>query len=206
MSKFKCLECEIEFELPAHILEKYPNWVPKYCSKHNPKSKATSKVASNASESKNSKYKVDTEPSTGIFTDGSASPNPGPGGWGLVYVVDGKAKKELSGGTKEQTTNNRMELMAIINAFSIIEVGEHITIFSDSNLCVSTFNEWAHSWKKKGWKKKSGEIKNLDLVKEAYALFDENPNVSIKWVPAHSGWKWNEYVDELAKKANPGMR
>lgn len=136
-------------------------------------------------------------PQTGIFTDGSARPNPGPGGWGVVYVVDGKVQTELFG-HDESTTNNRMELTALINAFKIIPIDTAIQIFTDSELCVNTINTWAHNWKARGWKKKGGEIKNLELVKELFELAQSRPKAQLSWIKAHNGWLWNEYADSLS--------
>ncbi|RIL04768.1 MAG: ribonuclease HI [Proteobacteria bacterium] len=136
-------------------------------------------------------------PQTGIFTDGSARPNPGPGGWGLVYVKDGEIIEQRHGHDQD-TTNNRMELTALINAYSLLPQGESIDIYSDSELCVKTINEWAPAWKRNGWRRKSGPIKNLEMVQELYALHQAHPNVKLKWIKAHNGWLWNEYADSLA--------
>lgn len=143
--------------------------------------------------------KYSAGPDTGIFTDGGARPNPGRGGWGVVVVKDNKIYKELSGSEKH-TTNNRMEYTALIEAMKLLQPQHEVTIYSDSNLCVQTLNLWAVSWEKNGWKKKSGEIKNLELVQEAFRLYQALPKVKLKWVKAHAGWKWNEYADALASE------
>ncbi len=136
-------------------------------------------------------------PQTGIFTDGGASPNPGPGGWGLVHVVDGEILHEEKG-HDEDTTNNRMELTALIHALKLLSPEEEITVYSDSDLCVKTINEWAAGWKARGWKRKAGPIKNLELVQELYALKQERPRATLQWIKAHDGSRWNEYADALA--------
>lgn len=136
-------------------------------------------------------------PDTGIFTDGGARPNPGPGGWGVVYVKNGEIINELYGHAPD-TTNNRMELKALIEAYKIVNPEEEISIFSDSELCVRTVNEWAKSWEAKGWKRKTGPIANLELVKELFELSKLRPKVSLKWIKAHNGWLWNEYADSLS--------
>ena len=136
-------------------------------------------------------------PQTGVFTDGCSIPNPGPGGWGLVYVRDGKIAGQKCG-HEPQTTNNRMEMTAIIEAFRLIGEEPAVTIYSDSNLCVQTVNEWAANWERRGWKKKTGEIMNLDLVKEVWALHKKYPQTKLEWIKAHNGWLWNEYADALA--------
>jgi ribonuclease HI len=136
-------------------------------------------------------------PDTGIFTDGSARPNPGPGGWGVVWVEQGKILKQLHGAVAD-TTNNRMELTALKNALMLLDETAECEIFTDSELCCNTFNKWAINWESKGWKKSGGEIKNLDLVKEVYTLYRARPNVKMKWIAAHSAWLWNEYADSLS--------
>jgi ribonuclease HI len=136
-------------------------------------------------------------PTSGVFTDGSSVPNPGPGGWGAVYVIDNEIVDSLSG-TDPDTTNNRMELTAVIAALELIPQGTPATIYTDSRLVVQTLTEWAAGWEKRGWKRKSGPVENLDLVKRAYYAIVERPEVSIEWIAAHSGYRWNEYADALA--------
>lgn len=136
-------------------------------------------------------------PKTGVFTDGGAQPNPGPGGWGVVYVKDDHIIKQLHGYDPD-TTNNRMELTALIEALKILPQDEEITVYSDSDLCVKTVNEWASAWEKRGWKRKTGPIKNLELVQELFALSKAKPRVTLKWIKAHNGDRWNEYADALS--------
>lgn len=141
--------------------------------------------------------KYSAGPQTGIFTDGSSIPNPGPGGWGFVYVEDGKVISQ-GWGHDDQTTNNRMELTGLIEAYKSLNSDTVVTIYSDSNLCVQTINLWANSWEKNGWRRKTGEIANLDLVKELFALSKQRPKVKLEWIKAHNGWLWNEYADSLS--------
>ncbi len=136
-------------------------------------------------------------PDTGIFTDGSCDPNPGPGGWGLVWVEAGQIREERNGRAAD-TTNNRMELQALIEAMGLLAEDAKVEVFSDSQLCVKTVNEWAAGWEKRGWKRKTGPIKNLDLVQELWALAQARPGVKFKWIKAHDGSRWNEYADALA--------
>jgi ribonuclease HI len=136
-------------------------------------------------------------PTSGVFTDGSCDNNPGPGGWGFVWVEDDRILAERFGDTAS-TTNNRMELQALIEAYKLLPDEAAVTIYSDSQLCVRTVNEWAAGWKKRGWKRKTGPIKNLELVRELYALAGERTNVKLEWIRAHDGSKWNEYADALA--------
>jgi ribonuclease HI len=136
-------------------------------------------------------------PQTGVFTDGSAVPNPGPGGWGFVWVKDGVIQHEARGRELE-TTNNRMELTAIIEALKIIPLEEKVTIYSDSNLCVKSLNEWCTTWELAGWQRKSGAIANLSLVKLAFQEYKKRADVKLEWIKAHNGWVWNEYADTLS--------
>lgn len=136
-------------------------------------------------------------PQSGVFTDGGSVPNPGPGGWGAVYVADGEIISQAHGHDPD-TTNNRMELTALIHGCSLVPEGTSATIYSDSNLAVQSMNNWAKGWEKRGWKRKTGPVENLDLVKELYYLLSERPELTVRWIRAHDGSRWNEYADSLA--------
>ena len=136
-------------------------------------------------------------PQDGLFTDGGARPNPGPGGWGVVQVSGGSIVTQKHGHEAE-TTNNRMELTALIEAYKLLPTDAVTDIYSDSELCVNTINKWAPAWEKRGWKRKDGPIKNLELVQQLYALHRAHKDVTLKWIKAHNGWLWNEYADSLA--------
>jgi ribonuclease HI len=136
-------------------------------------------------------------PKAGVFTDGSCEGNPGPGGWGVVWVEDDRVRAEKHG-HDPATTNNRMELRALIAAFQMLPADADVTVHSDSELCVKTLNEWAAGWELRGWRRKSGPIANLELVKELWALKNAHPKVRVKWIRAHDGSRWNEYADALA--------
>ena len=138
-------------------------------------------------------------PATGVFTDGASVPNPGPGGWGAVYVVDGEIVAE-AWGADEDTTNNRMELKALIEGAALVPDGTAVTVYSDSNLAVRTLNEWAAGWERRGWKRKTGPVENLDLVKAAFGVYRRRPELTLEWIAAHSGYRWNEYADALASR------
>lgn len=131
-----------------------------------------------------------------IYTDGSALGNPGPGGWGAV-LMSGNHRKELSGGFYE-TTNNRMELLAIIEALKAIKTtGYSIEVFSDSQYVVNAINKgWLKKWAAKNYAKRP----NADLWKKLYPLLTKyQPKVN--WVKAHVGIAENEKCDQLAKEA-----
>lgn len=136
-------------------------------------------------------------PRTGVFTDGSCEGNPGPGGWGVVWVEDDRIVAERHG-HEPQTTNNRMELRALIEAYKLLPADAAVTIYSDSQLCVKTVNEWAPAWAARGWRRKTGPIANLELVQELYALARAHPKARLQWIAAHDGSRWNEYADALA--------
>jgi ribonuclease HI len=136
-------------------------------------------------------------PRTGVFTDGSCEGNPGRGGWAYVWVEDDRVLAQDSG-TEAQTTNNRMELRALIEAYRRLPRDAHVPVYSDSRLCVDTINLWARQWQRQGWRRKTGPIKNLELVQELYALALAHPRVELRWIESHRGLRWNEYVDALA--------
>ncbi len=128
------------------------------------------------------------------YTDGSCSPNPGPGGFSVI-----KDMQPLIGGYDATSTNIRMEGAALIAAMKDAD-GEACTIFTDSEFWINVITKWAPGWAAKGWKKKGGEIKNLDLVQEAYELYG-NSQATLTWVRGHEGDPGNELADEWANKA-----
>lgn len=208
MPDFECSVCGDSFSVPQAAIDKYPGWVPKYCRAHSPqKSGAKKKAGGGARRGGSAREenlttdevlaKYTGGPQDGVFTDGSASPNPGPGGWGAVWVENGAVVREVNG-REGHTTNNRMELTALIEAFKMLPEDAAVTLFTDSRLCVDTITKWAPNWEKKGWTKKGGEIKNLELVQELYALYHAHPDCALEWIAAHSGHRWNEYADALA--------
>ncbi|MCG8589039.1 MAG: ribonuclease HI [Proteobacteria bacterium] len=138
-------------------------------------------------------------PKDGVFTDGSCQGNPGPGGWGFVWVENNRVRAEKHG-AEAQTTNNRMELTALIEAYAALPEDAEVTVYSDSKLCVDTINEWAAGWERRGWKRKTGPIKNLELVQRLYHLAGTHPRVELRWIKAHDGSRWNEYADALSNR------
>ena len=132
-----------------------------------------------------------------IYTDGACRGNPGPGGWGAILVY-GDKKKELSGGEKE-TTNNRMELTAAIEALSALKEPCKVTLTSDSQYLVNGINNgWAVSWRKNGWKKSDrSPALNPDLWQNLLELLEIH-TVTFVWVKGHAGHPYNERCDELA--------
>jgi ribonuclease HI len=142
-------------------------------------------------------------PKSGLFTDGGSRPNPGPGGWAAVLVENDKIIKQIYGHERD-TTNNRMELTALIEGLKLLSPGQSADVYSDSELCVNTITKWAAAWERNNWKRKTGPIKNLDLVQEVYRLYKERPELRVSWVKAHNGWRWNEYADSLSAEWTRG--
>ena len=134
-----------------------------------------------------------------IFTDGACSGNPGPGGWGAILRYNG-VEKELSGGER-QTTNNRMELCAVLNALSALKEPCDVVLTSDSKYVIDSVSKgWVYSWKKKGWKKSDGKpALNVDLWERLLPLL-ETHNVTFVWIKGHAGHPENERCDALAVK------
>ena len=133
------------------------------------------------------------------YTDGSASPNPGPGGFA---VIDLDAKAPVALGREANSTNIRMEAMALIAAYKIAEPDDEI--MTDSEFWVNVVTKWAPGWKANGWTKKTGPIKNLELVQELFALYESKPGVKLNWTRGHVGTEGNELADEWANKARQG--
>ncbi len=134
-----------------------------------------------------------------IYTDGACSGNPGPGGWGAVLVYNGK-EKELSGSEKE-TTNNRMELTAVIMALNALNQPCEVKLTTDSKYVCDAVNKgWVYSWRKNGWRKSDKKpALNVDLWKELLSLLEKH-EVEFIWVKGHNGHKYNEICDALAVK------
>lgn len=136
-----------------------------------------------------------------FYTDGSASPNPGPGGFA---VIENGAPVAL-GSEAGDTTNIRMEGSALIAAMKLAD-GEECEIHTDSEFWINVLTKWAPGWSAKGWRKSGGPIKNLEMVQEAYELYYGAKNVTLVWVRGHNGHEGNEMADEWANKARGGAR
>ncbi len=213
-----CTTCGTTFTLSQAVRDKFPGWTPKTCMKCKkggggaaksgaaaakaPARGGARRPASSGSAEENLTTAQVLErytegPTDGVFTDGSSIPNPGPGGWGAVYVRGGEVVAQRHGHERD-TTNNRMELTALIHAFDLVPPGTAATVFTDSNLAVQTINDWAAGWEKRGWTRKTGPIQNLDLIKVLYAKSLARPDVKLTWIKAHNGSRWNEYADSLS--------
>lgn len=135
-----------------------------------------------------------------IYTDGACSGNPGSGGWGSILMYKDKIK-EISGGMKD-TTNNVMELTAVIEALKLLKFNCNVKLYSDSAYVVNAFNQkWIYGWMKNGWKNSNKEpVKNKELWEELYSLTKIH-NVEFIKVKGHADNKYNNRCDELARKA-----
>ncbi|NIM70561.1 MAG: ribonuclease HI [Xanthomonadales bacterium] len=137
-----------------------------------------------------------------LYTDGACSGNPGPGGWGAVLIW-GDHRRELSGGERE-TTNNRMELLAVIRGIEALNRTCRVNIHTDSTYVMKGMTEWMAHWKRRGWRTAARKpVKNEDLWRQLDALLTDH-HVKWRWVRGHSGVPENERADALAREAIPG--
>ena len=133
-----------------------------------------------------------------IFTDGACSGNPGPGGWGAL-ICNGKNENELTGGAAE-TTNNRMELLAAIEALKSLPDGSAVRLTTDSVYVKDGITNWIKNWKARGWKTAAKKpVKNVDLWQELDSQAQRH-QIEWRWVKGHAGHAGNERADELARQ------
>ncbi len=212
MPSFSCQTCGTSFSLTEATLARFPGWAPRQCRACKSGTAAGASPARSAGPRRGARRPRISEhltleqvlarytegPSDGVFTDGSADPNPGPGGWGAVHVRDGEVVAQ-DHGAAPRTTNNRMELTALVAGYGLVPPGERAVVWTDSRLCVDTITSWAPRWEAAGWSRKGGEIANLDLVQELYALHRARAGeLELRWIKAHAGSRWNEYADSLS--------
>ena len=135
-----------------------------------------------------------------IYTDGACKGNPGPGGWGVV-LKSGAAERELFGG-ELGTTNNRMEMMAVIEALSALKRPCRVTLYLDSEYVRKGITEWIHGWKARGWKTAAKQpVKNVELWQKLDALVTSSGHqIEWRWVKGHAGDPGNERADALANR------
>jgi ribonuclease HI len=139
-----------------------------------------------------------------VYTDGACKGNPGPGGWGALLRW-GNHEKELFGG-EPQTTNNRMELTAVIEALSALKQSSHVAVYTDSEYVRNGITTWIHNWKQRGWRTADKKpVKNVELWQRLDALASEH-HVRWHWVRGHSGDPGNERADELANRGVSSVR
>jgi ribonuclease HI len=142
-------------------------------------------------------------PEVTLYTDGACKGNPGPGGWGAILLYEGR-EKELSGGNKS-TTNNRMELTAVIKGLEVLKQPCRVAVHSDSRYIVDAINKgWLENWMAQGWRRGKGAKKgrgqpvlNVDLWQRLVKLLEVH-QVEFHWIPGHMGYPGNEWADRLA--------
>ncbi|BET10880.1 ribonuclease HI [Pandoraea sputorum] len=145
-----------------------------------------------------------TLPQVEIYTDGACKGNPGPGGWGALLVA-GKHRKEMFGG-EPNTTNNRMELLAVIRALEALNKPCQVVLHTDSQYVQKGISEWIHGWKARGWKTAAKEpVKNADLWQELDAVSQKH-DIDWRWVKGHAGHDGNEAADQLANRGVESLR
>ncbi|MBI3158991.1 MAG: ribonuclease HI [Chloroflexi bacterium] len=140
-------------------------------------------------------------PLVSIYTDGSCEPNPGPGGWAALLRFD-DTEKVLTGRAAD-TTNNRMELTAAVEALRALKQPCQVQMHTDSEYLRRGITEWLPGWRARGWKRKGGALANIDLWQALDAALSTH-RVEWKWVKSHAGHKHNERVDVLARQAMRG--
>ena len=136
-----------------------------------------------------------------VYTDGACSGNPGPGGWAAILRY-GRHEKVITGQAKE-TTNNRMEVTAALEALRTLTKPSRVRLHTDSSYLLNGATSWLNDWKKRDWKRKQGKLQNIDLWKEMDVELSKH-QVEWVWVKGHAGEPMNERVDALARRAIPG--
>lgn len=149
----------------------------------------------------NSTLKNQTNPEVILFTDGACSGNPGPGGWGFILRHVPTGKEKISSGAEPDTTNNRMEMSAVIEGLKCLTRPVYVELVSDSSYVGNGLSKWLPGWKRAGWKLKDGKpIKNLDLWQEMDQLMQIH-RIKYTYVKGHAGHPENEKCDQLAVEA-----
>ena len=141
---------------------------------------------------------MNAKPEVTIYSDGACWGNPGPGGWAAI-LLSGTKKKEISG-AQPQTTNNRMEITAALEALRTLRKPSVVQIFTDSSYLVNAATTWMPGWKARGWRRKEGVLLNADLWQELDEVMSKH-QIQWTWVKGHAGNRYNERADALANEA-----
>ncbi|NLE93637.1 MAG: ribonuclease HI [Chloroflexi bacterium] len=141
---------------------------------------------------------MNRKPEVTIYSDGACWGNPGPGGWAAI-LISGTKKKEISG-AQPQTTNNRMEITAALEALRALRKPSVVHIFTDSSYLVNAATTWMPGWKARGWRRKEGVLLNADLWQELDEVMSKH-QIQWTWVKGHAGNRYNERADALANEA-----
>jgi len=155
-----------------------------------------------------------------IYTDGACEPNPGRGGWGAILEWNspsGKRTKEISG-AEENTTNNRMEMMAVLMGLRKLKYPSYVKIYTDSRYVADAIGNWQKGkpsraktgwmvgWEKRNWTRREGALKNKDLWQEIYKQVVAQKGITMRWIKGHAGHEMNERCDVLAVEARLSLR
>ena len=132
-----------------------------------------------------------------VYTDGSCEPNPGPGGWAAIILEDGK--ETILKGSSDDSTNNRMELIAALEALKYIPSEKDVLLYTDSQYLKNGVESWMKDWKARNWKRKGGKLMNVDLWKQISDEIDKR-RITWRWVKGHNNNPYNERADRLAHK------
>lgn len=142
-----------------------------------------------------------SRPHVQLFTDGACSGNPGPGGWAFLLRHPSSGKERSDSGANTNTTNNRMELSAVIHGLSALTSPSEVDLFSDSKYVLDGLKSWIYNWKRNGWKTAAKKpVKNADLWQQLESL-RQTHTITFHWVKGHAGHPENEFVDKLAVEA-----
>jgi ribonuclease HI len=145
------------------------------------------------------------KPTVQLYTDGACSGNPGPGGWGLIMRHPATGKEAERSGAEKTTTNNRMELMAVIEGLKMLSRPSIVELYSDSQYVLKGLKEWIHSWKRRGWKTADKKpVKNVELWKQLDELAQQH-ELHTHWIRGHDGHPENERADQLAVQARESI-
>jgi ribonuclease HI len=148
---------------------------------------------------------MSTLPFVELYSDGACSGNPGPGGWGYVVVDPATGAEREGSGAEPRTTNNRMELLALIEGLRSLDGPRRVRLVSDSQYAVKGLKEWIDGWKARGWRRKEGPVLNVELWQELDRLRVVH-RLEPEWIKGHVGHHYNERCDELARAAIDRLR
>lgn len=166
-----------------------------------PASATAAEAASAAASPSRSPSPSDALPEVVIYADGACSGNPGPGGWGAILISPATGKRIEISGAEPETTNNRMEMTAVLEALGRLKRKSRVRIITDSRYIVDGMNGWIHAWRRNGWKTANRKpVKNRELW-EALSAFETRHDLTLEWIRGHQGHPENERCDRMAVEA-----